>query len=954
MYLDVKYNGEREDLLKFYEKIYNAILEKRLFIDERLHKDSYFELFNPKNIRYIKILNGLYDNDLILVKFIKDVDIAKQNKLIERFKSFNRKDINDYGNYIKFIKDVGNAKQKELIERFKSFNRKDINYLNCQLGVAVVKQIILIYLERVKQGKNGIKVGEDGIYKTEPTPRYSIFLDRDFSESIRNTKIENLLKNEIMKYKNLKLDNVKFNFEPGDLLEFYKAIYNVVLKNKINNNFIKLEVQYDDLFKLFSPERLKDISLVNNYGINEILLEFKKDVEFSKYEFNNLQGLRFSNLDISNFNKLYYRCGLILLKKIVLIYLELAEKKKDKMEENIDEESKIGHEYKTFAMDFISDNPFFKNVESKVRAASSTAGGIRRFEVDGVEFNGTLEDLRKFYEKFYKMLVEEEVIENRLDLLRVIFDPENIKDIVVDKNGLNAVFNFDFTNIKKFCKKSRNEDGSLKIVNKIFENFDLTTKKEYYVIFPKLIINIYLEYVKYKEREKELYKQKEVKEEDKYKIIEINLYYEDKKFENIGSKMQPILMESAEGILFDNSCNDLQNFYKKAYNGLIKRKELIYDKFDPMCIIFNPENIENITVKDDGLNAVFKFNVKNIMSNTNANENKKDIMNETLNNFNAMTMYNVHLKYFKQIILFYIERTKDEEVKSQNIARQRLKYYEIPDVEKENKVKKEDLIYTISLKNKKEEKDKLDKLYKFEDKEFEMELASNNPNVENVRNKIKSIVDMNNMKDVLFNGSSKDLLKFYKEVFNNLCNANILILLSQDPQSILFSPDNIEDITVKDDGLNAVFKFNIENIIKQLKNGQYKKFMEFHINIVSEILNDFNKKTLSSYISIFSKQIILFYFECAENKKEEMKNFELENEKEENKLEEKKEIFKKDKNIENEKENQLYELGEIDTTSKNIFKEENANKEKLNKEEYEKEYEDIEKVKKENNEEDKK
>ena len=115
----VKFNGESEDLKKFYEIVYNEILERKWIGSNSVCNDEYFKLFNPKMLKYINILKNI--SDAILLKFNED---CKFDDL-----------------------------QLELLKSFRSFKKSEIDYLNSMPGVAVVKQIILLYVEAVKEKK---------------------------------------------------------------------------------------------------------------------------------------------------------------------------------------------------------------------------------------------------------------------------------------------------------------------------------------------------------------------------------------------------------------------------------------------------------------------------------------------------------------------------------------------------------------------------------------------------------------------------------------------------------------------------------------------------------------------------------------------------------------------------------------------------------------------------------
>ena len=237
VYKNVKFNGSSEDLYKFYKIVYNNILKKEWLGFYKVSGDLYFELFNPEFIKNIRILRGVYD--VILMQFNKSVK-----------------------NYELKLK---------LLKRFKSFEKNEIDYLNSMPGVAIVKQIILIYIQLLKENKEKLRllevknklnnkeiiknleqktIEQDEIFITKH--KYRIGIDKDI-ECFKKIYLEirENIEDEITK--NMENKDVEFNGDSKDLYKFYNILYNKFSKKR----WIYYFKIYDDIyFKLFNPKML--------------------------------------------------------------------------------------------------------------------------------------------------------------------------------------------------------------------------------------------------------------------------------------------------------------------------------------------------------------------------------------------------------------------------------------------------------------------------------------------------------------------------------------------------------------------------------------------------------------------------------------------------------------------------------------------------------------------------
>ena len=327
---------------------------------------------------------------------------------------------------------------------------------------------------------------------------------------------------------------VKFNGEFEDLFRFYKMIYEEIANNENLKRKYHIfdEIYNDEYFKLFNPENIKDIVTFNVN--NSILFMFKKN----KLDESQSKLLKhFRSIYKGAIGYLNSRLSVSAIKQIIKIYFnfvdikgvnlsELNLKNELYKKENIkwfEEEDEYA--VRTMNLSSVALDWRFKAIGDKIRPV------IKDIEVEGVEFNGKPEDLLKFYKKAYNILREKQVFPRARWDDYILFDPENVKYIAVEKNGLNAVFKFDITNIRKYI----NEGGYDSILEKRFffkeQGYNKVLKKLFFDLFrfvgPPVgsenfiyIQHIILTYLERVEKKKEEMKRLELEKKKEEETIE--------------------------------------------------------------------------------------------------------------------------------------------------------------------------------------------------------------------------------------------------------------------------------------------------------------------------------------------------------------------------------------------------------------------------------------------------
>ena len=521
----------------------------------------------------------------------------------------------------------------------------------------------------------------------------SVRIDAGYKYKIIKDKylnIKKFIEDEIIKYEILDFNDVAFNGTHEDLYKFYKKIYGGVLNSKSKNQIL-FNIKTDDYFKLFSPEKLKKISLTIEDELRKIVLEFRKDIEFKERELNRLQSLESNESDDSGF--IHSDPFIAMIKQIVLIYFEFVKNDKNVKECDADcgyMNGKMKLDYKGNIADSMKEKANF--MEEKMKSFMYGEKAMQQWLKKGVEFDTTSRDLLRFYKMSYDMLYDELKCLNFIIKKPIcfIFDPENIKDIFIEDDDSSVVFKFDIANIKKLYNDyingnyDVNYSGNI-FMDKIFENFDSNTKNFNSTIFAKQIILSYIKFAKeakakncknlIDEYNKEII-EKEENELGKLKKFEnqefkMKIASENECVKMVSGKIEQIANDNIKGILFDGSSKDLLKFYKVVFNDLVNKNILTFFYNYPEFMLFSPENVEYIAVKDDGLNAVFKFNIENIIKQIRGVQYKKrhiDSINGILDDFNTKTIKNYFEVFPKQIISFYVEgvKKKKEELKKQN------------------------------------------------------------------------------------------------------------------------------------------------------------------------------------------------------------------------------------------------------------------------------------------------
>ena len=890
---EIEFNGEREDMLKYYRLAYNFICKD---FNGKLFKDEGSLIYNPANIKNIEILDDA-------------------SKVIFKFK---------YNGYVK------NKGAKYLSLSNDNVLKEDVNQ-------AAVKQIILFYIKFFKKYMEKQNIDQNGyLIDLDPSKNLIIeYSDKTKVEKLKDVEreVSNLLEEKLPEGV-IKNKGIKFNLENDDILKYYRVAYELIselFERKFNSILFK-----DEGLLIYNPENIKSIKISSD--ASTAIFKFKYN-EYVK----NKGIINLSNCYGNVFRRSYDEAA---IRQIILYYINLyrnnfnkgnnLSKKTNSFENFLQTFPSLSSD--VFDLSYNRDEEIWENhywqpdaLEDYFRRILYFLWDLDIFDKEGED--GVFQDFIRYGDfinkdhlyikennNFILKKLTEKIDEfDEADLRGRMFG-HNLKKIL-NKMGIKDYFGedviFGFDNLKN------------KIMNcKEFNDFSQKEKNFYYMY---MFFQKFLEYFKdvknhkngeivknFKYYENKIFEKYKKSKEDYYKFL--GIYYSLKERFDVYDKVGCV--RNIKDDVFENAVKSftLDRNIAPDFKTILEKNLL-----KPFCRKFFSIFEESLKESRDydEINIIvemFKAKMKDIFI-----ENGKlccKTIDGVTHNFS---------EYVDEVFKSYYEDSLDYYSTSRKQKFTALRYFRyfvkcldkavsaIPNVleiiEKEkqtkeenelNKPKEENELHKPKEENelhKTEEENELNKLEKYKNKEFKMNLNFDfdYSNTVNVRRKLQSIVNKNveNKCSISFDGSSKDLFKFYEEVYNKLIEGEFIS--TEIAYFLLFSPENIKSITVSDGGLSAVFKFNIENVINNIKNMDTQRGVTI-FNVINEILGNFNKRRYNCFIN-YAKEIISLYLERVKEKKKRVKK-EEEKKEEEKKEEEKKEEEKREEEKREEEKNE--------------------------------------------------
>ncbi len=397
--------------------------------------------------------------------------------------------------------------------------------------------------------------------------KYCEFPITDFAFNLNGKNYDVKSKVELIIKPIVENNKTKFDGSQKDFFKFYEAVYKefengLFLSDCPNEEYEFLDPKNIEFFVTNVPEIYliyKD-RYIRNIGANEIL-SFLIDP--------NLYSIR-------------------AMKQAILFYI-------DQMKKKIIEQNKIKNDKKQEEIVDLTQQEYVmkldcdENSQEKINMDELRTKIIDIIENKEIKLNCEPQDVDKFYRIVHKIIVSNHSNPNNIiiDMFeKNLYDPENVKSVRISKDGLTAIFKFNYDKLSKRQREYLNN----------FEN--CSNASGYREMLVRQIIKLYLKLINQKNEEKIL--------EDETKLKDFN------ETENLKGNKNNIF--NTMKFLNENKKEDNTN----------KNKENMYEKLENNMSIFQPFKFANSKNEKNEENTKNEKNEEN----KNSEDQNKKVQNE--------------------------------------------------------------------------------------------------------------------------------------------------------------------------------------------------------------------------------------------------------------------------------------------------------------------------------------